>query len=224
MNKTMKVMMLKILKEEHLEEFLNGNIYMNSAGYFKTLDSADIVRSDQYEGLESARQVKELSIKYSTGKWIPIEGIINPLTFYNKESLNFNMFCMYMFSDEIIDEYNKENDKFGDRFVLIRDLEEFIIRFKNSARILGRDCSNGPIEYVSHVTHDGAMGPFRKFDSFSYQNEYRFVIQGGEGKPTILNIGNIRDIVSVGYTADLKEIIRKIKLGEKIYFSSKPLV
>jgi hypothetical protein len=72
MNKTTKVMVAKMLKEERLERFLDGNIYMNSAAYFKTLESGDVVRADSHEGAEWARQIKELSIQGENGEWIPI--------------------------------------------------------------------------------------------------------------------------------------------------------
>lgn len=56
-------MLVKMLKEERLESFLDGNIYMNSAAYFKTLESGDVVRADSHEGAEWATQIKELAVQ-----------------------------------------------------------------------------------------------------------------------------------------------------------------
>lgn len=220
MDEKTRVMIVKLLKAERVDSFLDGNVYMNSAAYFKELDSADVVRSDRHEGLHSARQVKEISVQDSNGQWIPIGGIINPVTYFTDESSNFNMFCMYIFNDNPDEPFNEKNLAFGESFVLILDIVEFLRRVRVAAQNLDRECAHAPVEYVDGSSYDGPMGPFRKFDSFSYQNEYRIVLRGGEGNPITLQIGNIRDIAVVGQTKELGELINKIKRGEKIYISS----
>jgi hypothetical protein len=215
-DKNTRVMVVKLLPERHLESFLNGDLHMNSAAFFKKLDGGDVVRSDRHEGLEWARQIKELSIQAENGEWIPVGGIINPLTYHTKESSNFNMFCMYMFTDQQGESFDTRNMDFGDTFVMITNFLEFLQRVKTAAEKLRRNCYHGPVGYVSPQTHDGKMGPFRKFDSFSYQNEFRIILEGGDGNPTTLQIGDIRDIALVGNSAELAEIIERLKRGEQV--------
>jgi hypothetical protein len=211
MDKNTRVMAVKMLKEERLESFLDGNVYMSSAAYFKTLESGDVVRADRHEGAALARQIKELSIQGENGEWIPIAGIINPLVYHTEESSNFNMFCMYMFTDQPNDPFDDRNLDFGERFAMIVNLPEFLRRVQVAAEKLGRECRYGPVEYVAPETHDGYMGPFRKFDSFSYQHEYRIVLRDGNGNPTTLQIGDIRDITCCGSITKLGEVIEQLK-------------
>jgi hypothetical protein len=211
MNKTTRVMAVKMLKEKHLESFLNGNVFMNPAAYFKTLESGDVVRADSHEGAHWARQIKELAVQDENGGWIPIAGIINPLVYFTENSANFNMFCMYMFTDQPDDPFDERNLDFGERFAMIINLPEFLRRLRVAAEMLGQECSYAPVEYVAQETHDGYMGPFRKFDSFSYQHEYRIVLPGGNGKPLALQIGDIRDITYCGPITKLGEVIEQLK-------------
>lgn len=210
MDSKTKVMALKMLPESRLKSFLDGDLYMNSAAYFKKLESGDAVRADQHEGLEWARQVAEVSVQ-DDGKWIPIGGLINPVTYSTEKSADFNMFCMYMFTDQLDDPFDGRNLGFGDAFALITNLPEFIRRVRLAANALERPFGHGPVEYVDPKTHDGPMGAFRKFTSYSYQNEFRLAIEGGNGEPITLKIGDIRDITFIGQTNNLATIIEQIK-------------
>lgn len=221
MDKNTRVMAVKMLKEERLESFLNGNVYMNSAAFFKTLESGDVVRADSHEGAHSAIQVKELSVQGENGEWIPIAGLVNPLVYFTEDSSNFNMFCMYMFTDQPNVPFDERNLGFGERFAMIVNLPEFLRRVRAAAEKLGRECVYAPVEYVTRETHNGYMGPFRKFDSFSYQHEYRIVLAAGDGKPTTLQIGDIRDITWCGPIIKLGEVIEQLKknaaLDQKVF-------
>ncbi len=49
------------------------------------------------------------------------------------------------------------------------------------------------VEYVNDE-HTGELGPFRKFNRFSYQYEWRLVCHDGPSEPLKVPIGSIRDI------------------------------
>ncbi|MES2759024.1 MAG: hypothetical protein V4693_16745 [Pseudomonadota bacterium] len=70
MEPTTKILLAKLLKEAHVESSLDGNLYLNSASYFKRLEATDEVRSDVDEGIDFAMQAKEVSIQGSDGEWI----------------------------------------------------------------------------------------------------------------------------------------------------------
>lgn len=211
-----RIMMLKILSDKYKESFLDGQICFNTATYFKNLEAADIVRHDADEGLHESRQFKEISIQdEESGEWIPIKGIIGPLRYRNSESTNFNIFCLYTVeenSSEIIDDRNLA---FGESFVLIHNPIEFIKRLKKALEPLNRACLHGPVEYVDANVHDGYMGPFRKYDAFSYQKEFRFAIDKSDGNRLIIELDNLRDICSVGKTSELNILFGRSKM-EKV--------
>ena len=197
--------LMKLLPSKHLESFLNGNLYMNTPEYFSTLEAADLVRSDTDEGIHSSLQTKEVSIQNENGEWIPIGGLINPVIFRTQETAAYNMYCMYGIQELIEEPLDDRNLAFGDTFVAITNNDEFLRRIKVASENEKREYEHALIEYVDRETFHGFIGPFRKFSSFAYQQEFRIVLLGGNGSPTTLHIGDIRDICIVGPSAEFNQ-------------------
>lgn len=206
-----KVMGVKLIQSRYLDAFLDGNLHMNSAAYFKKLESDGGIRADSDEGLESAFQIKELAVQDKDGTWVPVGGIINPVRYWTEESADFNMFCLYMLRDQPDDTFDDRNLGFGDTFVVLTNFPEFIKRVRKAAVELARTCNHGPVEYISPEIHNGLMGPFRKFASYGFQKEFRIVLQGGGGSATTLAIGDIRDICAHRRLSDLGDFIQQVR-------------
>jgi hypothetical protein len=204
-----RILLIKLLPERYRESFLDGDLYINTPRYFKEIESDDVVRCDPNEALFASRQFKEFSIQSKDGVWVPIEGIIGPLKFLAKDHDDFNIFCLYTFTENSFEAVDERNLNFGENFIIITNLIEFIRRFRNAVTSLRRECAHGLVEYVNPAIYDGPMGPFRKYHSFSYQNEFRFVVAGGDGTALILKLGNLRDICSWGYSADLNRLFHR---------------
>lgn len=198
-----KIALMKLMPSEFVDSFLDGNIYMNTPTYFSDLEADDVVRSDFDEGIHFSMQVKELSIQDTKGEWVPIGGLINPVIHRTPEAADYNMFCMYALYDDLDHQVDDRNLAFGDTYAVITNAEEFIKRFKAAAEKAGKVGGYKLVEYVDRETYHGPMGPFRKFSSFSYQNEYRMALQGGDGNPFILKIGDIRDICVTGPSEEI---------------------
>ncbi|MBI4290777.1 MAG: hypothetical protein HY661_04775 [Betaproteobacteria bacterium] len=198
-----KVLLIKILPEYWVDDFLDGNLYLNTNMYFANLDESNRVRFDPFDGIDQSRQVKEISIAAPGGDWTPIGGIINPVVFRRKESERLNILCMYALRDQPDKPFDKRNLAFGDVAVVIGNPIEFIRRVKSAATALEKQVFHGPVEYVDKSTHDGTMGPFRKFKEHDYQNEFRIVMTNGTGSACRLHIGNIRDIAVKGPSKDI---------------------
>jgi len=212
------VILAKILPQKYMADFLDGNLHMNTDEFFTEVESSDALRSDIYEGVDEARQFKEISIKASSGSWTPIEGALSPLMYRYGEKESRHILCMYMFTDEPDFRFDHRNIGFGDAAVLITDLKEFVRRVKAAAQVTGKRLLHGPVEYVDKRYHDGQMGPFRKFSEYEYQSEFRFVMVGkksGPRKPIKLSVGNIRDIVMVSSSAQLPELPRAKASGDR---------
>jgi hypothetical protein len=116
-----------------MADFLDGNLHMNTDEFFTEVESSDALRSDIYEGVDEARQFKEISIKASSGSWTPIEGALSPLMYRYGEKESRHILCMYMFTDEPDFRFDHRNIGFGDAAVLITDLKEFVRRVKAAA-------------------------------------------------------------------------------------------
>ena len=206
------VILIKLLPAKFVKDFLDGNIYLNTDDFFTKVDSSDKVRFDLAEGADHSRQVKEIAIADKNGNYIPIGGLINPVIYRSANKEPINILCMYAYNDKSDDIFDVSNLSFGDEAIIITDLKEFIRRLKNAAKFLGKNLNYGPVTYVNRKTHDGVMGPFRKFDCYKKQNEFRFVLSGGDGDPTILKIGDIRDITMTSPSSKINLIPKGVRV------------
>lgn len=188
------VALTKVLPAQYAEDFLNGDLYLNTCVYFSQLDQIDVVRADPHDGISMARQVAEVAIQDEKGNWIAIGGIQNPITFRSNDLLDLNIMCLFAMTNRPGDRFDDRIYEFGDTAIFILNLPEFIQRVRKSAALSGWTIAYAMVEYVNPIIHDGAMGPFRKFQDYAYQNEFRFVFTTRARQACRLNIGNLRDI------------------------------
>ena len=84
---------------------------------------------------------------------------------------------------------------FGDTLVLFKDTPEFIRRLEAAAAAVGHELDHQAVTYVAS-THCGDMGPFRKLDSYSHQQEWRFVTSKAIDDTLVLQLGSLLDIAA----------------------------
>lgn len=200
------VALVKLLPQKFVEDFVNGSLYLNTCAYFSELDQSDVVRSDPHDGAMEARQVLEVAIQDPTGNWIPIGGVQNPIMFCSDEISNLNILCFYTLTHRRGNAFDDRNLEFGNVAVFISNLPEFIQRVRRAAALSNWSVAQGPVEYVERKTHDGVIGPFRKFQDYSYQSEFRFVFTTGKRAPVRLEVGSLRDIVYVTSSSEVARI------------------
>ena len=191
-----RVILVKIIPKGYAADFLNGNLYLNTNQYFGMIDQSDIVRYDPHDGIDESKQVASVEVQDEGGAWLPIP-TVGPISVRNKLSKFLNILCLYTITDRPGDEFDELNLKFGDIAIIINDLSEFVRRLLIAAQIANKRVSYGPVEYVDRNSHDGTMGPFKKFSNLQYQNEFRFVFDKGDGEACRLSAGNLRDITHV---------------------------
>ena len=190
---TYRVILLKLLSKAFESDFLDGNLYLNTNAYFGVIDHTDSVRFDPYDGIDESRHGVSVDIQDEAKVWLPLP-IVGPFTVRVGGSTTLNVLCLFTVTDRSSDSFDSRNFAFGEVAVVIDNLTEFIRRVKRSAADANKKVHLGPIQYVERETHDGPMGPFRKFAEHSYQNEFRFVLTNGSGTACRLAIGDIRDI------------------------------
>lgn len=196
---------------EHLEDFRNGNLHMNSTKYFSNLNKTDIVRSDKYEDTDKMFQPKDilsLDIKVDINDitkniTIPSKDFVGPITigFGNI----YNTFCMYIVKmkvpsnfEEIINlsRLDNRNYKFGNSCIFILNPQEFINRILSAAEKQNLNVSMNKIKYIDNKSYSGDIGLFRKIKKFKYQKEYRIAVYPGKLDAITLSIGDLTDITS----------------------------
>lgn len=200
------VILIKLLPEAFLHDFLDGNLYLNTLNFFGEIDGSDQVRFDADDGIDQSLQVKEVAIAAPGDDWTPIGGVISPVTFRLQGSGKLNVLCMYALTDQPEQVFDKRNLEFGNTAIIIADLIEFIHRMKSAAAALNKSMFHGPVQYVDRITYHGNMGPFKKYADYDYQREFRFVLTNGLGGPCRLNIGDIRDITTFGPAEDIPKL------------------
>lgn len=200
------VVLVKLLGEEYVENFLDGNLYINTATYFSQLDQSDTVRADPNDCVSDARKVLEVAIQDDKGNWVPIGGVQNPIIFRSDELRDLNILCLYTLTDRQDDSFDDRNLDFGSVAIFISDLPEFVRRLREAATLLNWTIKHGPMHYVERTDHDGPMGPFVKFQEFLYQREFRFAFVTKKREACYLNVGNLRDITFVRPSSEVARI------------------
>ena len=202
--------LLKFGEYEHMKAFYEkGHLYFNTFLYFKQLEEKGDGRADKNEYATAhyggpAKYNISFNISDSpdmTNAKIMNGGIdfgaITIDTGKNKEFTHlYSMSSIDMEwakeNDIIIDERNFAENK--DYVVMIYNVSEFIKRLDeqfNELKIFG---GYKHIEYINKNYYDGEIGPFRKFDNYSYQNEFRIIVNFGSLKPESIYLGSLSDI------------------------------
>ena len=210
--------LVKLGSREHMEDFrINGTMYMNTVEYFRVLEGRGHV-GDEDEALQSCYQSDRVSVKITKpdGESILLtkeNGLTGQILTRNNAVNGQNIFCMhaFLYSDmkPIVDERNLI---FGDTYVCITNGLAFLERIHAAAKKAKVKIYRGLVEYVPRDSHNGKFGIFRKFDTHSYQNEYRFVLSPGLCMPYTLALGDISDITIIGSSVEINDHIEVVEL------------
>ena len=186
---------------------------MKTLEYFARLEG-DTLRSDPSEGADYARQVKSIEIADEHGVFVPITGIINPIFQRRSGSSGVNIFCMHALRFPSGHPIDPRNFAFGLSCIVLTNGEEFLSRVRRAPLPTGRRIDWSLIKYVNRTTYDGPLAPFLKFDTFSYQKEFRLAVSGGDVHDFDLEIGDIRDICVVVPADEINQRLRANPSGD----------
>lgn len=210
-NKT-KVGLIKFGALEHMQAFYEkGEMYFNSFKFFKDLESSADGRSDKneyasvhYSGDYLKKYIKLELKEQKSGTVIPLSadtGLLSLTLDYENDKEYSHLYSMSYIdkswtleNDLIIDTRNFAENK--DYAVLIYDFQGFVNKVIDKVRELNLSCKAQCVEYVNKNSYSGEMGPFRKFDNYQYQNEFRFAINFGTLEPQKIFLGSLEGIAS----------------------------
>lgn len=214
MANTTPLALIKFGKREHLNQIRDeGWLRMCTVGHYRDNYEQDDPRSDPNEGVSRIYQPEQSTITIyvddESYTFDPNE-LAGPAIISMNEDLDYNVFCMYTlyYEGDVILPADEENLRFGDHALLIPRpyIGEFFNRVDIAAQQAGFGIQRNFVTYVDENRHHGGMGPFRKFDRFAYQNEYRFVLDPTGEDPYWLNIGSITDISEIIPAKDVNRI------------------
>lgn len=200
--------LIKFGQLEHLQQLRDeGLLYLNNLSYFWNIEDEEL-RGDPFDCAVQVIRGPKVTMVMPDGNEATIctdyTARIRP-----SEPEKINIFCMYALRPLIegafpVDEKNK---RFGDHALILMDRDEFINRLESSLKSQMIVGDADIVEYVNDQ-HAGKLGPFRKFNRFSYQYEWRLVCYDGPGEPRIIRIGSIRDISAILPTDEVNRQIQ----------------
>ncbi len=199
--------LLKFGTKEHMEMLYNdGLLYLNTFDYFIKLEDNGDGRADRFEATEeyyAGKGLENITITLGTddeqftltreGGTLSVAMNINCPEYSHLYSMTSIDTVWALENDLLLDERNFADGK--DYVVIIHNSNEFIIRLTEKLKENQWGAKLGFIEYIDEFNHYGDMGCFKKFDKFSYQNEWRLAIkQNNIIEPITIKLGSLKDI------------------------------
>lgn len=217
--------------EKFMNDFLDGNLYMNCLGYFKKIEEKEDFNTvkDTMEGIISHLQPEHVKITITgpSGEKIDIDpsDLAGPVSIQENYYNNLKICCFYspnivmedldnsIKKSKITEEMKKD---FGEHVVLVHNFNEFIKRIESQVNhddILGIQFRK--VNYYEpdfHGDFDRELVPFNKQKRFEFQKESRLVVKtkSHNDEHFILNIGDIRDLAVVLKVEDFNRLEFKI--------------
>lgn len=221
--------LMKFTVSKYVDDVLDGNLYMNSLGYFWE------------KGFEGQRDFSEGTEYYASPNSLEL-GELTPYTLGNIGMLNdnykyVNVFCMYRL-DRYLNQVHRINKRildFGEYAIHIHNADAFIARVIKAAALHNdMKCCCGDVHYYQYFDENNVKynyGCFYKTMVFDYQREWRIALLNnytsllakahtniGEPfiEPFVLRIGSIRDIATVVASTEIITHQRKFFTGSSI--------
>jgi hypothetical protein len=224
-------------KEEHADEFIKGNLYLNRLSYFKKLEQSEDGRPDHYEAVTHWWQPHDLIIQLDVPGVGAVEltgkDFATPVSMQIDYHDHLHIFCMYtirtfgfeakdgkfegspeemaVIQDQLA--IDPEVLKFGAHAVVVQ-APAFIERAKKALSEQAKANTMNLVEYYDDETFHGQIEtkkvPFMKQKKFSYQNEFRICVdtkQNGDNH-LIIPIGNLADISAKLESSKLHEVFK----------------
>jgi hypothetical protein len=201
--------LIKFGKLEYLKQLREeGLLYLNNLPYFWNIEDEEL-RGDPFDCAFQVIRGPKVTMVTPDGNELNVckdyTLRIRPL-----EPEKINIFCMYALRPLIEGAFpiDEKNQRFGDHAIILMNRDEFLQRLESSLKSQEIVGDADLVEYVNDE-HIGKLGPFRKFNKFFYQYEWRLVCYDGPGEARQIRIGSIRDISVI---LPFKEVNKQIQI------------
>lgn len=212
--------LMKISSKEHIDDLRSGKMYMKPLQFFIDIENNDVIG----DNLEGTLRLKETNLKFFDLKTKEKVDEISSDIDFDFGFKDNPVFCMYAFdkrnyyscekinSEEILcdfrfDEKTKDMLKvFGKKALVIKNIPEFFNRVKQAAERQNIKYKSGNVNYFENyneaeqiidVYKNNSNVVFQKQEKYSYQQEFRILMDIQVEDHFILDIGDISDITKV---------------------------
>lgn len=222
--------LVKVFSErQHLDEFIKGQIFMNTSLFFSAIEKKSKMSEGQYDSLEGTKLLLNTiddnvtymdctSGEFLIGQKKRSELKDNEIEIYSAKLGRGreieNITCMYSFwfdlnSNKITDIDSRMMTEFGEYCAVILNIEEFINRVETAFKELKYESTTGLnygfVDYVETNKPYVELGTFKKEKKYIYQNEFRISLGlKKEAEPFKFDLQmNLSDIVLIAKTEDI---------------------
>lgn len=178
-----------------------GELYFNTFKYFRELECSSDGRGDPNEYLSYyGGNGTKVAIKRKGDKEYTQINDVQFVSMRNNQEEYSHLYCLssinksWTYKNKLL--ISSKNFADGKNYaVIIHNFNEFAKRLKAKLVELKVRAKAGYIDYVSRKEYNGEMGCFKKFEEYSYQNEYRIVAcLKNDSVPQTIKIGSLKDI------------------------------
>ncbi len=208
---------IKAVDKQYYNSFIDqGEICMNTLKWFRDYEKIDSNIGDCFEGAEFAcghdftvefadpitdcKTEEEIREKLNVANWLTIgKGInlrgidesqnANIFSLYAVISLNNEDFAGYLLPKKFVDEFKNH------RFVIILDPIAFMSRIRNVISELNKPVKFGLVNYYKldeNIINN--LTCFSKPEKYSYQSEFRLIMEDSNAVTRIIKIGSIKEM------------------------------
>ena len=210
--------------ELYAREFVKGKIYANTLATFKKREcNDDSGRADPHEGTIAWLQPGQVRSVFNGMDFT--DDLVGPMQVQREWLNHLHVFCLHAVHSGSLDITNVSNENIedlrqhlsipdecralGEHGVVVYNVTEFFRRMVSAAEAKGYIMTGGLVRYYDPESFHGNFRDvesiFHKQDRYSYQREFRFVVDYGSVRdaPLILEIGNLSDITRRFDSAEL---------------------
>ncbi len=216
--------LLKYGQKEHLQEILNGNLYLKCIQFFKENGKDSIGRLDKNENLTDVWRYPQFNGKLLlNGMEI---GTFRNMNIYIPEHdkdffTHISSFCLILIDSNNVGINKlicKKMKKFGEHVLFIHNVPKFQEIIKQACEIHPEitKMKMDKIEYISKTKYHGSINIFNKFDDLTWQQEYRIAVQ---------NIDRCKEdhfFLKIEDISNIATVIKADDLGWEYYISNNP--
>lgn len=194
--------LIKIGVFEHMSAlYEEGELYFNTFKYFRELECSSDGRGDPNEYLSYyGGNGTKVAIKRKGDKEYTQINDVQFVSMRNNQEEYSHLYCLssinksWTYKNKLL--ISSKNFADGKNYaVIIHNFNEFAKRLKAKLVELKVRAKARYIDYVSRKEYNGEMGCFKKFEEYSYQNEYRIVAcLKNDSVPQSIKIGSLKDI------------------------------
>lgn len=198
--------------EKYRDDFLNGHLYFSSLNSFRKVEKSEVFgQNDCYECCDI---LQPDSVKVTVGN-TELTDFAGPISICSESDvLRSNIMCFSTIGMDVENVlFLEKMIEYGEFVVAIPQAELFIERLGKVVKGLDLKLYRGAVKYYDFSKDNISCGfpeiAFQKRSEFSYQREFRFLLQKREpvDAPLILEVGDLSDIAISCKSCDLNGMI-----------------